>query len=532
MANRKLILPLCGAALGVLCFAAALWQVFRPAGAADRSDKTLIRVAHWQLESGLRDAFDVIARDYERLHPDVKIEQIAIPERIYPSWLRTQLVGGTAPDLIQIGKGSDDEILARYFNPLSPYIKSANPYNEGTPLADIPWRDTFIDGMTGSVTYQPNLLDYYGIPLATITTRIYYNVTAWRRILGDTPPPTHYDEFVAACERILQHAATTGENVIPLAGSNYGTPWFASSLVGSQTQRLAQELDDSLVLQPISIETALQYLSGRWSLEDPAFANGLRLAQQIGRYAQPGFLQANRDDASFYFVQGRALMIVTGSWDAPSFRSLAPFEMSAFVMPLPQPSHPQYGAGVIGPVSEAASPMGTSFGLTKTSRHPEVAMDFLRYITSFDGNAKFSAVSLWLPSVAEIPAPEPIKPFEPQLDGYVNGFGLAIGNGPDVRRVVESNLGTLFDPRADIDKLQDTMAAKLPDALRSDLTRTVRSFLANSNRQDTLVAAQSVLASRHPQNPDFARKRHELLEAQTLQELRAAWIEHELAQSP
>src|SRR5690606_22806955 len=91
---------------------------------------------------------------------------------------------------------------------------------------------------------------------------------------------------------------------------------------------------------------------------------------QIGRFAQPGFIQADRDDASFYFVQGRALMIVTGSWDAPTFRTLAPFELSALQLPLPSPDHPRSGAGVLRPTSGAETPTGTTFGLPQASRPP------------------------------------------------------------------------------------------------------------------------------------------------------------------
>ena len=530
--KRERLLPLIGFTLLLVCFGIALVRVFNRQRADSNPEAIVIRVAHWQLESGIRDAVDALARDYERLHPGVRIEQNPIPERIYPSWLKTQLVGGAAPDLIQIGKGSDDETLARFFIPLTDQVEEPNPYNTGTSLAGIRWRDTFLDGLAGGESYKPNLLEYYGIPLSIITTRMYYNVTEWKRILGDTPPPTDYDAFIAICERVNAHAARTGEKIYPIAGSNYGTPWFASALIGSQTQRLGQRLDDTLVLRPVPLENATQFLNKEWTLDEPEFLNGLTLARQIGRYAQPGFIQANRDDATFYFVQGRALMIVTGSWDAPSFRALAPFELSAFRLPMPLPDHPRYGAGVLGNTSEAETPTGTTFGLTRASRHREQALDFLHFITSQKGNRTFSEVSSWLPSVADIELPPLVQPFAPVIDGYVNGIGLDVGGGANVSRIVTSNLGALFDANTDITRLRDLLSAELPGAVRADLVRTNRQFVINSSRQDTLLAAQVILRGKHPEAAEHRRKQSELLEAQTMQELRRAWIAHELEAAP
>jgi len=527
--NRQRLLPVIGFTLLAVCFAISLLRVFNRQRAESNPDEVIIRIAHWQLESGIRDAIDVLARDYERLHPGVRIQQNPIPERIYPSWLKTQLVGGTAPDLIQIGKGSDDETLARFFVPLTDQVEQPNPYNAGTNLAGQRWRDTFVDGLAGGDSYKPNLLEYYGVPLSMITIRMYYNVSEWQRILGDTPPPANYDEFISICERVQEHAAKTGRTIFPIAGSKYGTPWFASALIGSQTQRLAQRLDDTLVLRPVPIETSLQFLAGRWEIDEPELANGLQLARQIGRFAQPGFIQADRDDASFYFVQGRALMIVTGSWDAPTFRTLAPFELSAFQLPLPSPDHPRYGAGVLGPTSEAETPTGTTFGLTKASRHADRALDFLHFLTSRQGNGTFSEISTWLPSVVDVELPPLVQPFAPVIDGYVNGIGIDVGGGASVRRVVDSNLNTLFDANADIAKLQDILRAELPRAVREDLERTIYHFASNSSRQDTLLASQVVLRARRPDVAEHRRKQSELLEAQTMQELRRAWIVHELA---
>jgi raffinose/stachyose/melibiose transport system substrate-binding protein len=75
--------------LGGFTLGLSVWQVARSSLANHDPDRITIRFSHWQLESGVREAFDVLARDYEELHPEVRIEQLPIPIRIYRQWTST-----------------------------------------------------------------------------------------------------------------------------------------------------------------------------------------------------------------------------------------------------------------------------------------------------------------------------------------------------------------------------------------------------------------------------------------------------------
>src|SRR5690606_3549685 len=111
-----------GIGLMVAVFIYSLVLVGTRARRAADPDIITLRSAHWQLEGGLREAFDAVALRYMELNPQVRVEQIPIPERVYASWMRTQLVGQTAPDLIEFGQLSVDvmdELLARNFVPLT-----------------------------------------------------------------------------------------------------------------------------------------------------------------------------------------------------------------------------------------------------------------------------------------------------------------------------------------------------------------------------------------------------------------------------
>lgn len=529
--KREKLLNLIGASFAVLAFGAAVWQVATRSSARDKDDKNtvVIRFAHWQLEGGLRGALDVLARDYEKLHPGVRVEQVAVPERTYPQWLKTQLIGGTATDLIQLSKTLDDESIARFFRPLTDEVEKPNPYNAGTDLATVPWRQTFVDNLVGPMSYRPNLLEYYGIPLSMFTVRMYYNRDLWRELLGDTPTPTDFDSFTELCARIR----AKGNHVIPIAGSQANGPMLIGNIVSSQTQKLAVEinLNKTLVLTPTDI--GIGYLRGDWSVDSPAFNDALSIAREVGLSMQPGYDQLGRDDATFYFVQERALMITTGSWDSPSFRAQAPFAISAFDLPLPTRNHPRYGKNVLGSPSEAAMPAGMAFAVTRDSPHADVALDFLYYITSKIGNGRLSQNSGWLPAILGVEPPEEMRPFFPRLNGYVAGFDFTLGGiGSSAGGVIGTNMYSLVQPSGSVATYQNALRADLGRGIYEDLQRSGRNNTRNLARQDIVLAGRLALSRNAPADTALSRRISELTESQNRQESQQAWLAHELERLP
>jgi raffinose/stachyose/melibiose transport system substrate-binding protein len=517
--RRENLLNAIGFTLLAACFLVALFRVLGRDHRAEADGRTVIRFAHWQLEGGLRGAFDQLARDYERLHPDLRIEQLAIPERTYPQWVKTQLVGGTAPDIIQLGKGMDEETLARYFTPLGDVVARPNPHNAGTPLEGLPLRETILDGLVSSPSYQANLLNHYGVPVSMFTVRMYYNRDLWRLVLGDTPPPATYEEFMALFPRIEEYARRTGRTILPVAGSRTNAPMLINALVQNQTQRLVQEKIATPILRIANPEVAVAYLRGDWQLRDPAFLDALDIARETGLRLQPGFLQLGREDATFYFVQGKALMITTGSWDSPSFRMQVDFDIGVFPIPLPSREHPRYGRNLLGPSSEAEAGTGLAFGLTRLSTAPERAVDFMLYLASQPHNAEFSRLSGWLPSVVGVRPPPEIEPFLPRIEGYVPGFDFSASSiGTSGLRVVENAANQLYSPQGSADAFVTALEARLPEAFADDIRRTARQLEFNTARQDIAVLAYLALHTRQPEEPLHAVRLEQVLESQHLLE--------------
>src|SRR6185295_15506824 len=138
------------------------------------TDRVTLRISQWQLESGVREAMDAIIRRYEQLNPKVHVVQIAVPGGpTYLPWIQAQMVGGVGPDLVEYSWPWPD--TARNFAPITAEVMQPNPYNKGTPLEGVPWRDTFIDGMTSPDNYVQTLSQYYGVTMSTGIYRIVYN---------------------------------------------------------------------------------------------------------------------------------------------------------------------------------------------------------------------------------------------------------------------------------------------------------------------------------------------------------------------
>lgn len=526
--DRDRVLNAIGLFLLLACFTVALVRVFgRVAEEAD-PNRPVLRFAHWQLEAGIRSAMDALAEEYMRQHPGVRVVQLAVPERTYETWVRTNLVGGTAPELIQLGKGTNDEVLARFYEPITALVAEPNPYNRGTELEGMPWQDTFVDGLQG-YSYNANLMENFAIPITMFTTRVFYNRDLWRQVLGDTPEPTTYDEFIAVCERVHAWSRERGRFVLPIAGSRYSAPPMIERVHSSQTQRLVAALDPVYGMKVGQDDYALAFLRGRWGLDTPAIRDGVAAMRGIVAQLQPGFVQLGREDATFYFVQQRALMIATGSWDAPSLRFQAPFEIGVFPMPLPTRDHPRFGRNVLGRPSEAGTSALFPFGLTRQARHRELAIDFLRFISSREGNRIFVERSGWLPAIVGVELPEKLRPFAPVADGYPDGYNFKMNFfGPDTARVVDNNLNVLAAEDGE-ERFLAAMAREFPAAVRSDIRMRNRRTLHNVARQDSTLESLRRLAVARPEDASLPRKIRELSEGQSAQEALHYWIEHELA---
>jgi len=528
---RDKILNAIGMALLGVCFAVSLVRIAARQFSRDEQggDHVTIRFAHWQLENGVRSTLDQIAAEYMKLHPGVKVVQLPIPESIYTNWLVTQLVGETAPDLIQIGIGMTDERIARFFLPLDDLASNPNPYNRGTSLEDLPLRATLFDGMESG--YVSTLLEYYGVPISGASVRMYYNLELLEQITGAGTPPETYEELVSLAKETQAYAQRKGVPLVPIAGSRYNAPMIMQRLFSSQTQKLVERLNPPGIFGEDLIRRADDYLDGRWSLDSEEVRSGFDLMHEVGQYMQPGFIQLQRDDATLSFVQGRALMISTGSWDATSIRQQASFRIGVSTIPFPSTESRVYGRYLLGELSEAGTNGGVVFGITRGSPQADVAKDFLRFLASQRMNQLWTDESGWIPAVVGIKVTPDVAPFLPVTVGYLPGIYPSIAAGgtfPSLNRLVGINLHRLVGATGDTGAFINAIKPGYRDALIHDLRRNHRTALDISQRSDTQFGGLAWTALAQPNDVKAAARMNAFMQSASMNDRKLYRIRHSL----
>ncbi len=464
--------------------------------AEDRQpDRVTIRVAQWQLEGGVRQAFAAMIRRYEELNPRVHVALISVPDTIYRQWTRTQLVGGTAPDIVEYNK--DFLGVERFFSPISDEVMKPNPYNHGTPLEGVAWRDTFLDAMTNGDGFNTELNQYYAATLTQHSMRLIYNRPLLREITGADEPPRDYREFLALCARIRAYAREHHRALDPLANSGETIIGLVGYIFEAAGSAQSAQLDRRHTLGFTSQELGLMYLRGDWNFRSPLLRPGFELMKDLGDNSVPGFLQLTRESPLMDFVRQRTVMIVAPSWEASSLKELCDFELGAFRYPMPTADDPVYGRMMLGPYADGRRSTLMAMYVTRATPHRREALDFLHFITSVEGNQIFTDVSTWLPGTVGVKPPAYSRQFLPFYDGYIWNIDGGYFNltGTDAVALLRSSYYLMWGPDGGPERYASAMDAGMRPRILSDLTRETKVQLETITREDAAAGAQRVLAA-------------------------------------
>ncbi|MFA6291668.1 MAG: extracellular solute-binding protein [Victivallales bacterium] len=403
----------------------------------------VLRIGHWQLETGVRDGLNEMAKEYQKTHPNVRIIQDAIPEGTYGQWLSTQIMAGTAPDLLEIGMVPYQVTLSfynRYCMTITPYVNKPNPYNKGNELADVPLRNTIKDGM--SSVYIKELQEYMQIPLSCFTTRVFYNADLLKKLTGSAVPPKNYREFYDMCGKVSKMRDEKGRPYIPVVGSKYHFGIWEMGLCNMMTYGIMKKADLNRDGYVGNDELFVAVKSGIMDLGCRELEAKYQMVREIADFCQPGFTGLSRDEGVFLFAQKRALFMTTGTWDAMSLQEQAKGNFTVAVMDFPMPSKddPEYGDVVAGPRYENPG-VGFNFSVTRTSKHPEIALDFLLFMAAKENNEKLNKIIGWIPATINTETTPLLNDFKPCLEGIYGNFEPNLGGETWIKWL---QLGSLY----------------------------------------------------------------------------------------
>ncbi|MFB9325614.1 ABC transporter substrate-binding protein [Paenibacillus aurantiacus] len=306
-------------------------------GAADTSGRIQLLWLHHFDEPGSQAWIDSGIRQFQEKHPNVTVTAMPLDGGDYMSLLRMRIASGEMPDLYMLDHlfGAQDIIEAGFAADLTgrASLKQVEPrYLKGGSSEDGRTWMLPIDANGLGVTYNKEVFAKAGI----------------KRL------PETWNEFLTLCQRLEQSGVT------PIA-AGYKDTWtlfwdLATDLVPSTL------LNDPLLVEKLSDGTRTFEASAD-SLAQPLH----RLAERFA-YVNSHPFETSWDEARTMVAEGKAAMIVGGTWSVDGVRSVNP-DVSLGLFPLPYSDDP----------ADSLFPMKATGGIVVNplSPHADLALELL-----------------------------------------------------------------------------------------------------------------------------------------------------------
>ncbi|MBI5667893.1 MAG: extracellular solute-binding protein [Chloroflexi bacterium] len=319
----------------LLAVVALLLALFSTAALAQ--DVVELTMGSWRVDDVAQ--MQVILDAFTAEHPNIKITFDPTNPPDYNATLRTQLEGGTAPDLFYLRSYATSRQLFEegYLEPLSDLPGLMENF---TPEARAPWSTE--DGVP------------YGVPFIAVSHGVYYNVDLFNELGIEIP--TTWEELIAAAQQIKD------AGYVPFANAS-GDEWTIAEIV---FMNLAPNFIGGY-------EGRQAYLNGERCFNDPNAVAAFQAVADLAPFLPEGQEALTYYDSQQLFLMGEAAMWLGGSWDIPFFESEEPdFEWSVFAVPAKEGQEMQY----------VTFHMDAGMGLNSASEHKEEAKVFLEWMTT------------------------------------------------------------------------------------------------------------------------------------------------------
>jgi len=334
------------------------------AAGCSRPASPTIRLSSWGDVKENAILLDLIG-DFQKVHPEIKVELLRVPYDEYNTKLLSQVAGGNAPDVIFAEASNVAEVCWRgILEPLDAYVKSdpSFPINDFYPSI----LDRFtVDGKLYAIPrdISPVCLVYYN-KKAFDEARLPYPKYDWdwNELLVDAKALTKKD----ATGRTIQWGFTNDSPRLE--------PWIYSSG--------ARWVDD--VRKPT-----------RYTFNEPAFIRGIQFrADLILKHKvmpSPANLTAMGGVAATnLFINGTAAMLFSGIWITPQLRDIKGFDWDVALFP----------KGPDGKRGYANS--GSGYGILSSSKNKKAAWELVRYISGVEGEKKMASTGLIQPALKSL----------------------------------------------------------------------------------------------------------------------------------
>ncbi|WP_103108014.1 ABC transporter substrate-binding protein [Brevibacillus reuszeri] len=371
----------------------------------------------WRTED--KEAYAKFIAEFEKQHSNIKVKFKSFKSTEYNTILSNSLTSGTGVDIVQLRpySGATSIADAGYLLPL----------DELKGVAEI--ERTYLDAARGSDQ------KVYGIPLSINSAVIFYNKKLFEE--NGLVPPQTWDELLQVSTELQK------KGIIPIAQAGKASYLLsiAHSVIGTSSYGGNEYVD--------------QLLAGQAKFTDGAFTESIKRMQELAPFFPPDFIGIDDKDAQALFYTGKAAMYINGSYRLETFEKQSP-DLPIDILP------------ALAKEKGGETPMinwvDGSYGIAKSTKHPEEAKVFVEWLASKEFGQMFSDDLNRLSAISGVTPKHPLVQKMTQLsEKSMAPFLMLVhfGEGtPTTKTTFEDSLQGLYINKIDVDKVAgDTQAS-------------------------------------------------------------------------
>ncbi|TYC55747.1 sugar ABC transporter substrate-binding protein [Rhodobacterales bacterium] len=296
-----------------------------------------VTISVWSLDKETQPAYN-LAKEFNDLDNGIKVDYRIVQFDDVVTEAMRAFATGQAPDIIAVD------------NPEHALFASRGAFLDLTDriaASDVIDPDNYFPGPLNSVTWDGK---YFGVPKATNTIALYYNVDKFKEAgLDPDNPPKTWDELVETARTLNAPEKNVYGIAFSAKASEEGTfqflPWV--QMTGGNYDK-------------VNGEGAVRALETWKTILDEGLAS-------------PDTLTRGQWDSTGTFNSGNAAMVISGPWELNRMVEEADFEWRVALLPVPEEG------------AERASAMGDfNWAIFANTDHPDEAFHALEYFASQD----------------------------------------------------------------------------------------------------------------------------------------------------
>ena len=353
-----------GAATAALVLAGTFFAI----GPASASTKTTLTL--WQNYGTEQNAVATtnLVNAFEKLNPNIAIKIVAQPGTSYFAQLQAASISGNGPDLAVMWTG----IYDLQYSSFLANLKGNIPPADLAKMGGLQWESPNFNTANGPLTMPLETQFYIG----------FYNKALFKKA-GITSVPTDWSQLFA------DSAKLKAMGIEPLVYGNGGQaistefyPWYDMSylMIGAHSLSSWKGLYDGSI--PWTASANVDQLKKWASLESKGYTNSDVLTKTNN-------IQT--------FEQGKAAMLVDGTWDTAQYTKAMGSNVAAFVPPFSNT-----------PIKGVVEYPGDGFSVMKYSKNKSDAFKFLDFLTTTQAGNIINQAGL-IPDIQGLKTTNPVN---------------------------------------------------------------------------------------------------------------------------